>query len=114
MLLMLMLPPPMQDTAEIYPVAPRRETANRTSTYIGRWLATQPRDRWVVASKVTGALPSTHDIPPPTQLSNRDSLSIYMLVWSGALSSMLLFQVVLLLLLIDREGQASTCYTYAK
>ncbi len=44
----------MQDTAEIYPVAPRRDTANRTSTYIGHWLKQQQRDKLVIASKVAG------------------------------------------------------------
>ncbi|GLC72585.1 hypothetical protein PLESTF_001267300 [Pleodorina starrii] len=42
------------DTAEIYPVAPRPETANRTSTYIGNWLRHRRRHDFVVATKVTG------------------------------------------------------------
>ncbi|GIL66743.1 hypothetical protein Vafri_20219 [Volvox africanus] len=42
------------DTAEIYPVAPRPETANRTSTYIGNWLRHRRREDFVVATKVTG------------------------------------------------------------
>lgn len=35
-------------------MAPRPETANRTSTFIGNWLRGQRRDKWVIASKVTG------------------------------------------------------------
>lgn len=42
------------DTAEIYPVAPRRETAGATSRIIGSWLRARPRDGLVVASKVAG------------------------------------------------------------
>ncbi|TXT23924.1 MAG: aldo/keto reductase [Gallionellaceae bacterium] len=42
------------DTAEMYPVAPRAETAHRTESYIGSWLKHQPRDRLIVATKITG------------------------------------------------------------
>ncbi|EFJ48974.1 hypothetical protein VOLCADRAFT_59959 [Volvox carteri f. nagariensis] len=43
------------DTAEIYPVPPRAETANRTSTFIGNWLRHQRREDFVVATKVAVA-----------------------------------------------------------
>ncbi len=42
------------DTAEMYPVAPRAATAHRTETYIGSWLARQPRDKLIVATKIAG------------------------------------------------------------
>jgi aryl-alcohol dehydrogenase-like predicted oxidoreductase len=42
------------DTAEMYPVAPRAETAGRTESYIGTWLKRQPRDQLIVASKIAG------------------------------------------------------------
>jgi aryl-alcohol dehydrogenase-like predicted oxidoreductase len=42
------------DTAEMYPVPPRGETACRTESYIGPWLARQKRDALVIASKVAG------------------------------------------------------------
>jgi len=42
------------DTAEMYPVAPRAETAGRTESYIGSWLKHQPRDKLIVASKIAG------------------------------------------------------------
>ena len=42
------------DTAEMYPVPPNAETQGRTETYLGTWLARQPRDRLVIATKVAG------------------------------------------------------------
>ena len=42
------------DTAEMYPVPPRAETACRTETFLGGWLAKQRRDSLVIASKVAG------------------------------------------------------------
>ena len=42
------------DTAEMYPVAPRAETAGRTESYIGTWLKRQPRDQLIVATKIAG------------------------------------------------------------
>lgn len=42
------------DTAEMYPVPPRAETACRTERYIGTWLKRQAREKLVVASKIAG------------------------------------------------------------
>jgi aryl-alcohol dehydrogenase-like predicted oxidoreductase len=43
------------DTAELYPIPPKRETQGRTETYIGNWMkARKNRDRVVVATKVIG------------------------------------------------------------
>jgi len=42
------------DTAEMYPVAPRAQTQGLTESYVGSWLARQQRDKFIVASKVTG------------------------------------------------------------
>jgi aryl-alcohol dehydrogenase-like predicted oxidoreductase len=43
------------DTAEMYPVPPRRETQGRTEAYIGSWLRRRGRrDDLVIASKVAG------------------------------------------------------------
>ena len=44
------------DTAEMYPVPPKRDTAGRTETYIGTWLAKQPskRDQIILATKAAG------------------------------------------------------------
>jgi aryl-alcohol dehydrogenase-like predicted oxidoreductase len=42
------------DTAEMYPVAPRAETAHRTESYIGSWLKHQQRDKLILATKIAG------------------------------------------------------------
>jgi len=42
------------DTAEMYPVPPNGITQGRTETILGSWLARQPRDNLVIASKVAG------------------------------------------------------------
>jgi aryl-alcohol dehydrogenase (NADP+) len=42
------------DTAEMYPVPPNGRTQGHTETMLGHWLARQPRDKIVVASKVAG------------------------------------------------------------
>ena len=42
------------DTAEMYPIPPNGRTQGRTETILGHWLARQPRDRLVIASKVAG------------------------------------------------------------
>ncbi|KAM7278371.1 hypothetical protein ACFE04_005505 [Oxalis oulophora] len=42
------------DTAEMYPIPPRKETQGRTDLYIASWLNSQPRDKVIVATKVSG------------------------------------------------------------
>jgi aryl-alcohol dehydrogenase-like predicted oxidoreductase len=42
------------DTAELYAVPPRAETQGATETIVGRWLACQPRERIVLATKAAG------------------------------------------------------------
>lgn len=42
------------DTAELYAVPPRAETYGATETIVGKWLARQPRDRIILATKVAG------------------------------------------------------------
>ncbi|EKV28393.1 Oxidoreductase, aldo/keto reductase family [Caenispirillum salinarum AK4] len=47
------------DTAELYPVTPRRETQGRTEEIIGSWMkARGTRDKVIVASKVVGPSPA--------------------------------------------------------
>jgi aryl-alcohol dehydrogenase-like predicted oxidoreductase len=41
------------DAAEMYPVPPRAETQGRTESILGTWLKKQPRDKVVVATKIT-------------------------------------------------------------
>ena len=43
------------DTAELYPVPPKKESAGLTETIIGKWLKTKQRDTLIIASKVAGA-----------------------------------------------------------
>ena len=42
------------DTAEMYPVPPRAETAGLTERYVGSWLKKQSRDQIILATKATG------------------------------------------------------------
>lgn len=42
------------DTAEMYPVPPKADTFTRTESIIGTWLKHQPRDKVILASKVSG------------------------------------------------------------
>lgn len=42
------------DTAEMYPVPPKAATQGSTDRYISTWLKSMPRDKVVVASKVSG------------------------------------------------------------
>jgi aryl-alcohol dehydrogenase-like predicted oxidoreductase len=42
------------DTAEMYAVPPRPETFGASETIIGQWLARQPRDQIIIATKVAG------------------------------------------------------------
>jgi aryl-alcohol dehydrogenase-like predicted oxidoreductase len=42
------------DTAEMYPVPPRAETATRTEQYVGQWLKGQSRDKLIIATKISG------------------------------------------------------------
>ena len=50
------------DTAEMYPVPPEAETATRTESYIGTWLAQNPtkRDKIILATKIAGPVLGTH------------------------------------------------------
>lgn len=42
------------DVAEMYPVPPKAETSGLTESYVGSWLNGQPRDKIILATKVTG------------------------------------------------------------
>ena len=41
------------DAAEMYPVPPRAQTQGSTECYVGSWLKNQPRDKVIVATKIT-------------------------------------------------------------
>lgn len=42
------------DTAEAYPIPMTKETQGRTDLYIANWLKSQPRDKVIIATKVSG------------------------------------------------------------
>ena len=42
------------DAAEMYPVPPRAETQGSTERILGSWLRGRPRDKVIVATKITG------------------------------------------------------------
>ncbi|XAR48962.1 hypothetical protein NMG60_11031960 [Bertholletia excelsa] len=42
------------DTAETYPIPIKKETQGRTDIYVGNWLKSQPRDKVILATKVSG------------------------------------------------------------
>lgn len=42
------------DVAELYPIAPRKETQGLTEQYVGTWLKNKNRDKIVLATKLTG------------------------------------------------------------
>ena len=42
------------DTAEMYPIPPNGRTQGHTETILGKWVARQPRDKIVLATKVAG------------------------------------------------------------
>ncbi len=51
------------DTAEIYPVPPKKSYEGTTETIVGEWLKTKPRDSVILATKVSGAA-SGWFVPP--------------------------------------------------
>jgi aryl-alcohol dehydrogenase-like predicted oxidoreductase len=42
------------DTAEMYPVPAKADTYGRTEEIVGNWLARQPRDKFIIATKIAG------------------------------------------------------------
>ncbi|MFV7790282.1 aldo/keto reductase [Aliarcobacter lanthieri] len=51
------------DTAELYPVTPKKETIGNTELIVGEWLKTKPRDSVILATKIAGAA-SGWFVPP--------------------------------------------------
>lgn len=65
------------DTAELYPVPPKAETATRTESYIGEWLKGQDRSKLVIATKViahSSGLKWFRGGPQPTRAHFEDAL----------------------------------------
>lgn len=64
------------DTAELYPVTPRRETQGRTEEIIGTWMKTRgTRDKVIVASKVVGPSPSMDWFRGPDHRLDRPNIT---------------------------------------
>jgi aryl-alcohol dehydrogenase-like predicted oxidoreductase len=60
------------DTAEVYAIPPKPETAGLTEEYIGNWMKSRGnRDKMIVATKVAGRSPNTwlRDGQPQTRLN---------------------------------------------
>lgn len=51
------------DTAELYPVTPKKETVGITEQIVGKWLKTKQRDSIIMATKIAGAA-SGWFVPP--------------------------------------------------
>ncbi len=52
------------DTAEMYPIPPKKELQGTTETYVGAWLKKQKRDSLIIASKIAASnLIQTRDTP---------------------------------------------------
>src|SRR5574344_2689244 len=51
------------DTAELYPVSPKKETFGLTEKIVAKWLKTKPRDSIILATKIAGAA-SGWFVPP--------------------------------------------------
>ncbi len=64
------------DTAELYAIPPKPETAGLTEQYLGNWLKQRGgRDRWIVATKAVGPSPSFGYLRPDFPLAlNRKNL----------------------------------------
>jgi aryl-alcohol dehydrogenase-like predicted oxidoreductase len=52
------------DTAEMYAVPPKKETAGLTETYIGSWLKHQDRSKIILATKISGRTSNVPSGPP--------------------------------------------------
>ena len=64
------------DTAELYPVPPKKATAGDTEEWVGEWLKTKERDSIILASKVSGAAAGWFVPPQRHGLTAIDSFHI--------------------------------------
>jgi len=64
------------DTAELYPVPPKKSTAGDTEEIVGEWLKTKDRDSIILASKVSGAAAGWFVPPTRHGLTSIDSFHI--------------------------------------
>jgi aryl-alcohol dehydrogenase-like predicted oxidoreductase len=65
------------DAAEMYPVPGRAETQGRTESYIGTWIkARQNRDKYILASKVSGRSAMTWTRDPDVPMTRHTAAQI--------------------------------------
>jgi len=64
------------DTAELYPVPPKKSTGGDTEIIVGEWLKTKDRDAIILASKVSGAASGWFAPPQRHGLTAIDSFHI--------------------------------------
>ncbi|XQC05124.1 aldo/keto reductase [Arcobacter cryaerophilus gv. pseudocryaerophilus] len=64
------------DTAELYPVSPKKETIGNTEKIVGEWLKTKPRDSVILATKIAGAASGWFVPPVRNGLTAIDSFHI--------------------------------------
>lgn len=64
------------DTAELYPVPPKADTAGITEEIVGEWLKTKPRESVILATKVAGAASGWFVPPIRHGLTSIDSFHI--------------------------------------
>ncbi len=62
------------DTAEMYPVPPRADTVHSTESIVGSWLKNQPRDKVILATKVTGGSRGLEWVREGNHAFNRSNL----------------------------------------
>jgi len=64
------------DIAEMYPVPVLEETQGRSEQYVGEWLAGKPRDRVIVATKISGSGRNFPWIRGGSQTINRQQVRV--------------------------------------
>ncbi|CAM0875884.1 unnamed protein product [Alopecurus aequalis] len=64
------------DTAEMYPVPTKKETQGRTDLYIGSWMQSKPRDKVILATKVSGYSERSSHLRDNTEVLRVDAVNI--------------------------------------
>ncbi|KAK1645809.1 hypothetical protein QYE76_063614 [Lolium multiflorum] len=64
------------DTAEMYPVPTSKDTQGRTDLYIGSWMQSKPRDKIILATKVSGYSERSSYLRDNTEVLRVDAANI--------------------------------------
>ncbi|XP_047091598.1 protein tas-like [Lolium rigidum] len=64
------------DTAEMYPVPTSKDTQGRTDLYIGSWMQSKPRDKIILATKVSGYSERSSYLRENTEVLRVDAANI--------------------------------------